>query len=216
MAKANENIYKVCLLGECSVGKTSIINRFISGTFQIDVRATIGGAYSSADVYYQDTTYRLGILDTAGQERFRGIATIMYRNAAAAVLVYNIADKKSFDDVEYWMDELRKKAPEDILIFVIGNKLDLESQRAVSRSLAEQYAQENDSVHLEASAKTGEGIAEIFQEICAALAKTSEERNHSCLSRREQHYTSIRLGSSVNNQHGQRENSTHGCRCRTS
>ncbi|XP_072177772.1 ras-related protein Rab-21-like [Diadema setosum] len=103
------------------------------------------------------------------------VITTFFRNAAVALLVYDITDKESFEVVKYWMNELKEKAPRDILIFVIGNKSDLESQRAVSRSSAEQYAQENDAVHLEASAKTGEGISEIFQEICASLSGEEKE-----------------------------------------
>ncbi|XP_072178021.1 ras-related protein Rab-5A-like [Diadema setosum] len=212
MGEANENVFKVCLFGKIYVGKTSIVSRFISGKFREKYETTIGAAYSRTNVYYQDTAYHLGIWDTAGQERYRTIAEITYRKADVGLLVYSINDKKSFDDVDYWMNELRKKAPGDILIFVIGNKSDLESERAVSRSSAEQYARQNNAVYLESSAKTGEGISEIFQEICAALAKTSKERNYSYLSRREEH--TIRLGSSVNSQHGQRENTARGCRCR--
>ncbi|XP_071506581.1 ras-related protein Rab-5A-like isoform X2 [Diadema antillarum] len=203
-----ENVFK-----KSAVGKTSIVNRVVSGTFQAYVKNTLSiAAYAAANVYYQDTEYRLGLWDTVGDEKFRAVASITYRDAAAALLVYDLTDEETFDDVHYWMNELRRKAPEDILVFVIGNKLDLESQRAVSRSSAVQYAQENDAVHLEASAKTGEGISEILQEICAALAKTSKERNYSYHSLRQEH--TIRLSPSVNSQHGQRENTARGCRCR--
>ncbi|XP_072177770.1 ras-related protein Rab-21-like [Diadema setosum] len=113
--------------------------------------------------------------DTTGQIRFHSLASTAYENAAVALLVYDITQEESFEVVKYWMNELKEKAPKDILIFVIGNKLDLESQRAVSRSSAEKYAQENDSVHLQGSARTGEGISEIFQDMCASLSRVEKE-----------------------------------------
>ncbi|XP_072178011.1 ras-related protein Rab-22A-like [Diadema setosum] len=214
MTTSKEDIVKVCLLGKYGVGKTSLATRFISGTFRKSCQATVGAAFLTKIICYGNREYCMALWDTSGDEKFRAVAALTYRRAAAALVVYDITEKKSFDDVEYWMNELRKKAPEDILIFVIGNKLDLESQRAVSRSSAEQYAKENDAVHLEASAKTGEGISEIFHEICATLSKVSQDKNSGYLDHREKG-TTIHLGSSLNDQHGVGGDTARGCRCRT-
>ena len=112
-------IFKVCLVGETGVGKTCIINRFVKNEFNIDEIPTAAAAYAQKNVQLDnDKIIKFHIWDTAGQEKYRSIAKIFYKNAKAAILVYDITSQKSFDEIKnYWYDQIKNNTPESISKF---------------------------------------------------------------------------------------------------
>ena len=112
----NLKIFKMCLVGESGVGKTCIINRFVKNEFDIDENATLAASYVQKNVKLDDDTIiRFHIWDTAGQEKYRSIAKIFYKDAKAAFLVYDITNQKSFDEIKnYWYEQIKNNTQENI------------------------------------------------------------------------------------------------------
>ncbi|KAJ3254644.1 hypothetical protein HK103_007054 [Boothiomyces macroporosus] len=156
---------KLVLLGEAAVGKSSIVLRFVNGEFQDNKEPTIGAAFLTQKCKLDDKIIKFEIWDTAGQERFHSLAPMYYRNAQAAVVVYDITKSASLEKAKAWVKELQRQANPNIVIALVGNKLDLQANREVTSEEAEEYAKESGLLFLEASAKTGESVGEIFTDI---------------------------------------------------
>ena len=157
---------KCVLLGESGTGKSSLIERFINNTFKKDTLSTLIGSFSSKIVFYEkeNIKIRFDIWDTAGQEKYRSINKIFYQDAQVTLLVYDITQKETYDAIKnYWFQEVKDNAPEDAIIFLIGNKSDLYEKEVVNEEEARQYANEINSLYKLVSAQTGEGIEDIFK-----------------------------------------------------
>lgn len=173
--------FKLVLLGESAVGKSSIVHRFVKNTFDDMRESTIGAAFLTQTITLPEvnTTVKFEIWDTAGQERYKSLAPMYYRNANAALCVYDITSQSSFQKAQDWINELKKQAPEGIVVALVGNKADLSEQRQVAQADVDQYlyqlAQEAEQdgskpvIHMECSAKSGQGVLEIFNAIARAL-----------------------------------------------
>ena len=169
------NSIKVVLVGDAKVGKSCILNRLVHGTFDRDTPATIGAAFMAKIIQTPNETVRLQLWDTAGQEKFRSLAPMYYRSAAVAVLVYDVTSKESLIGLEEWAAELKDKAPPSIKLVIIGNKTDLDDERCISIQQGKEFADQIGAIlHAETSAKTGEGINEIFSKI-AELEITQDD-----------------------------------------
>jgi len=164
--------YKLVLLGDAAVGKSSSVERFVKNEFFEFQQPTIGAAFLTQTVQLDDYIVKFEIWDTAGQERYRSLAPMYYRGAAAALVVYDITDSDSFAGAKTWIEELQRQGSADIVIGLAGNKCDLSSKRAVSQEEARTYAQDNGCLFFETSAKTGENVAAIFHAIAKKLPKT--------------------------------------------
>jgi len=208
---------KLVLLGEAAVGKSSVVLRFVSNEFQANKEPTIGAAFLTQKCRLEDRVLRYEIWDTAGQERFHSLAPMYYRNAQAAVVVYDVTKATSLEKAKSWVKELQRQANPNIVIALAGNKVDLvqaattasgtattsggttpassesedeeaddatatpgegedaeqaestEGLRAVPKEEAQAYAAEAGLLFFETSAKTGEGIVEIFTEIAKKI-----------------------------------------------
>ena len=158
--------FKICLLGEGRVGKTSILLRFVRGAFDDRQTSTISASCFDKQVPVGGgESVRVSLWDTAGQERFHALGPLYYRDADGALLVYDITDEQSFARVREWVKELRKMLGEDIVIAIAGNKVDMEKSRNVDREEALRYTLSVGGAHHLTSAKSGAGINEAFSEL---------------------------------------------------
>ncbi|XP_074598182.1 RAS oncogene family member Rab5 [Brevipalpus obovatus] len=167
--------FKLVLLGESAVGKSSLVLRFVKGQFYEYQESTIGAAFLTQTVCMDDTTIKFEIWDTAGQERYHSLAPMYYRGAQAAIVVYDITNQETFNRARAWINELKRQASPNIVIALAGNKADLASKRAVEAEHAETYAEENGLLFMETSAKTALNVSEIFVAIAKKLPKNSVE-----------------------------------------
>ncbi|KAF3446066.1 hypothetical protein FNV43_RR11245 [Rhamnella rubrinervis] len=150
--------YKLVFLGDQSVGKTSIITRFMYDKFDNTYQATIGIDFLSKTMYLEDRTVRLQLWDTAGQERFRSLIPSYIRDSSVAVIVYDVASRQSFLNTSKWIEEVRTERGSDVIIVLVGNKTDLVDKRQVSIEEAEAKSRELNVMFIETSAKAGFNI----------------------------------------------------------
>ncbi|PON21292.1 hypothetical protein TGAM01_v209883 [Trichoderma gamsii] len=132
--------FKLVFLGEQSVGKTSLITRFMYDSFDNMYQATIGIDFLSKTMYLEDRTVRLQLWDTAGQERFRSLIPSYIRDSSVAVVVYDISNAKSFQNTKKWIDDVRAERGNDVIIVLVGNKTDLNDKREVTTQQGEEEA----------------------------------------------------------------------------
>ena len=164
--------YKVVLLGESGVGKSSLVLRLVKDEWVESQHSTVGASFFRYNCQVDDTTVNFDIWDTAGQERYKSLASMYYRGAAAALVVYEITSYESFERAKYWIRELSANSPETI-VTLVGNKCDLEPQRKVSADEAKKYASEFSLLQFEASAKDGTRVQSIFQQIARKLTAST-------------------------------------------
>jgi len=164
--------FKLVLLGESAVGKSSLVLRFVKGQFLDYQESTIGAAFLTQTVCLNDTTVKFEIWDTAGQERYHSLAPMYYRGAQAAIVVYDITNQDSFERAKNWVKELQRQGNPNIVIALAGNKVDLVAKRAVAIEDAQAYAEENGILFMETSAKTAANVNELFVAIAKKLPKT--------------------------------------------
>jgi len=175
MSESIGDTFKVVVLGEARVGKTSLTCRFCLNTFDDQQKSTLNAAYLEQTVRVPEPAgghkvHKLSIWDTAGQEAHRSLNTIYYRGAQGAVIVYDITDLDSFGRMQEWMRELRTQLGDKVPIVVVGNKCDLESNRQVEVSKAEAEAKKFGGVHYSASARTGHAVKEVFRGLTERIA----------------------------------------------
>jgi len=163
--------FKLVLLGDSAVGKSSLVLRFVRGQFFEYQESTIGAAFLTQNVSLNDYTVKFEIWDTAGQERYHSLAPMYYRGAAAAVVVYDITNADSFARAKSWVKELQRQGSPSIVIALAGNKCDLASKRKVESSEASEYAKDNGLFFMETSAKTALNVEELFKAIAKKLPK---------------------------------------------
>ncbi|QHO19638.1 hypothetical protein HN873_035783 [Arachis hypogaea] len=161
--------YKLVFLGDQSVGKTSIITRFMYDKFDNTYQATIGIDFLSKTMYLEDRTIRLQLWDTAGQERFRSLIPSYIRDSSVAVIVYDVASRQTFLNTVRWIEEVRSERGNDVILVLVGNKTDLLDKRQVSTEDGEEKARELNVMFIEASAKAGFNLIALFRKIAAAL-----------------------------------------------
>ncbi|KAG5508412.1 hypothetical protein JIQ42_08153 [Leishmania sp. Namibia] len=163
--------HKLVLLGDQSVGKTSIITRFMYDTFGQQYQPTIGIDFFSKTIRLEDDRdVRLHLWDTAGQERFHSLIPSYIRNSAATVVVYDITARPTFFSAFKWIDEVRSESGDDVVIMLVGNKIDQASERReVSAEEAMKKASECNVLFTEVSAKHGTNIKHMFRQVAAAL-----------------------------------------------
>ncbi|KAL1868661.1 hypothetical protein VTK73DRAFT_3577 [Phialemonium thermophilum] len=194
---------KLVLLGEAAVGKSSLVLRFVNNDFQENKEPTIGAAFLTQKCNLPTRTIKFEIWDTAGQERFASLAPMYYRNAQAALVVYDLTKPTSLIKAKHWVAELQRQASPGIVIALVGNKLDLTNDgagssgegagdetegtgaaggdevdgggdaRKISTEEAKTYAEEEGLLFFETSAKTGYNVSEVFTAIANAIPETS-------------------------------------------
>ncbi|ODV85538.1 hypothetical protein CANARDRAFT_7645 [[Candida] arabinofermentans NRRL YB-2248] len=176
---------KLVLLGEAAVGKSSLVLRFVSNDFQENKEPTIGAAFLTQRCTIGSKTIKFEIWDTAGQERFANLAPLYYRNAQAALVVYDITKPASFIKARHWVKELHEQASKNIVIALVGNKFDLvvdeetgeeiEGKRSVSSEEGQNLADEEGLLFFETSAKTALNVNEVFMAIGSKIPDASSK-----------------------------------------
>lgn len=160
--KMFDYLFKVLLIGNSSVGKSCILMRFCSDEFTPSFIATIGIDFKIRTVDLDGKRAKFQVWDTAGQERFKTITTAYYRSAMGFLLVYDVCDEKSFNDIREWRQNIQDHARDNVQIILVGNKKDLEAERRVSPEQGQALATELGLPFVEVSAKTSEGVDQAF------------------------------------------------------
>lgn len=166
--KSDIKLCKVTLLGESGVGKTCIISRYVNNIFEDNVMSTSGASYAYKEISIPDkqTSIRFEIWDTAGQEKYRSITKLFYNDAAAVILVYDVTDTDSLEELKnYWLKQVRDQAPKNAVVAIVGNKNDLIEEIAVPDEEGKKFAQENNAIFMSVSAMSGYSIDNLFMEI---------------------------------------------------
>eukprot|EP00657_Telonema_sp_P-1_P011725 TRINITY_DN716_c0_g2_i1.p1 TRINITY_DN716_c0_g2~~TRINITY_DN716_c0_g2_i1.p1 ORF type:complete len:168 (+),score=35.58 TRINITY_DN716_c0_g2_i1:173-676(+) len=152
MDRGGTQNFKVVLLGEGRVGKTSTVLRYVQDKFDDKMQATIQASFLKKSLVINQTSLNLAIWDTAGQERFHSLGPIYYRDADGAVLVYDVTDGESFEKVKTWVKELKKMVGKPLKLSIVGNKCDRERERQVSAEEGASYAESVGAVYHNTSA----------------------------------------------------------------
>ncbi|CAD8172968.1 unnamed protein product [Paramecium octaurelia] len=178
MQQEYDYLFKILLIGNSAVGKSSLLLRFADNVFNESFLPTIGVDFKIRTFDLNGKTVKLQIWDTAGQERFKTITNSYYKGAHGIILVYDVTDKQSFKDVENWLAEVEKYANENVVRVLVGNKVDLESKREVTSEEGKELADSLNIRFIETSAKNSSNVEKAFitlaNEIKAKVAKSSE------------------------------------------
>ena len=156
---------KIVVVGDSGVGKTNLIRRFIQDDFQSNSKATVGVEFFSKSFKINDNVFKIEIWDTAGQERYKSITAAYYKGAKGGLVVYDVTSKTSFDNVDNWVSEIKEKASTDMRTMMIGNKIDLKDERAVSTEEALEKAKLLELPLMEASALDSTNVKQAFYDL---------------------------------------------------
>ena len=173
MIGENELTVKAVLLGESGVGKTSIISRFIDNSFEKNKKSTTGADYTGKTMYFDEyggKKIKFEIWDTAGQEIYRSLTKIFYKDAKIAVLVYDITKRETFEELKkYWYNQIKESATPDIIIAIAANKCDLYEDEKVKEEEGREFAKEIGAYFKLTSAFLNSGIEELFKSVGCKL-----------------------------------------------
>ena len=170
-------MFKILLLGDSGVGKSSLLLRYTKNEFMTDMRSTIGVEFGLKYIKIENLQLKVQIWDTAGMERYRSITNAYYKGAKGVIAVYDICRKKSFESVDKWIEDFKSKADEDAVILLIGNKNDLNEKREVSIEEAEIKAKKNKFAFMETSAKDNNNVQKAFETLFEEIIKKYKEKN---------------------------------------
>ena len=175
---------KIILLGDVSVGKTAIINRYIDGKFDDNYSCTINVQSRKKKISFnQDISIEMSIWDTCGEEKFRAITRQYYRESNGILLVFDLNRNKTFLNLTKWMKEIKEVAPKDVLIALVGNKVDL--KREVNKNDVENFAEENNLIYYEISAKDGINVDFAFEKLAKVIIEKMKDENENRLKEKD-------------------------------
>ena len=175
-----EKLFKILLLGDSSVGKSSLFLSFMDKSWNETFVPTIGVDFKIKTINVNNMNIKYQVWDTAGQERFRTIISSYYKGAHGILLVYDITLKESFESLNDWLNEIKKNTSKNIVKVLIGNKIDLNDKRVISFDEAKEFADNNSMKYIETSAKTSTNVDQAFGLIGVELIKSfkgNEEKN---------------------------------------
>ena len=177
------NFDKTCqllIIGDSTVGKTSIISRYANGTFKEEYIVTVGLDYSIKQEIIDDKSIQIKIWDTAGQERFKSLTQNYFRNAEGVILTFDVTSTESFGNLKYWISSFKENMEKKnifIPVIIIGNKIDLVDSREINKEDAEKFSKEKNYKYFETSAKTGEGVDEAIKELVNQVLKQNGQKD---------------------------------------
>ena len=162
--------FKLIFIGDSSVGKSCLTTKAVKNEFEDYYQATVGFEFMTFNLKLNNKIIKFQIWDTCGQEIYKSLISNFYRNSSLAVLVYSIDNKESFNHIENWLNDLKSQANEDVRIFLVGNKADLEEERKVTKEEGEKYKLDyNLDLFMETSAKTGQNARNVLIEAAKIL-----------------------------------------------
>jgi Ras-related protein Rab-1A len=164
-------VFKLVLIGDSGVGKSSLLVRFADDKYEDSYISTVGVDFRSREVKLGDKVARLQIWDTAGQERFKTITSAYYRGADGIILVYDVTNPESFEHVEEWLTEVNRYADDATVKLLVGSKADLKSEYQVPEAVAQQFAEQNNLLFILTSAKTSTNVDAAFLTLAKQLLK---------------------------------------------
>ena len=176
--------YKIITLGDCSVGKTSIIKRYITDTFDEDTAPTLGITHSFKILEVgHDSKIKLSIIDTNGQEKYKSLSVSYFRHADVVLFIFNLNEPKSFINIQEWINTYNKNNEKRALLrYLIGNKSDLEQK--VEQNLIDEFAEKNEMPYITTSAKTNSQINELFLQIGEELLKEEKKKSNTSIEKK--------------------------------
>jgi Ras-related protein Rab-11A len=174
--------FKILLLGDSGVGKSSLLLRYTKNQFMTDMRSTIGVEFGVKFIKVDNLQLKVQIWDTAGMERYRSLTSAYYKGAKGVIIVYDICRKKSFENIDKWIDDFKSKADEDAVILLIGNKSDLKDKREVNTDEAASKSEKNKLAFLETSAKNNDNVHKAFLTLFNEIIKIYKEKNSDMIS----------------------------------
>ncbi len=170
---------KIIVGGAKDVGKTTLIKRYVSGKFAVDTLSTIGVDFMTKNVKIDGRDIHLSLWDFAGEQKFRVLFPSYCSGASGALLLYDITNRESFNDLEQWFDLVNSNSGK-IVKLLIGSKIDLADQRQVPREEAETFQNQNADIYMECSSKTGENVDKIFTTLARSILETSLKKCPHC------------------------------------
>jgi Ras-related protein Rab-1A len=168
-------LVKLICIGDSSVGKSSIMNQYVDAEFTESFISTIGVDFKIKTIELDGFLVKIQVWDTSGQERFRTITSSYYRGAHGVLLIFDLTNNKSFENLKMWVNEIDKYAPESIQSIVIGNKSDLIAEREVNYDIASEFALNLNNEYVETSAKSGSNLDSVFVKIVQKIIKRIKE-----------------------------------------
>mmetsp|Transcript_24940 Transcript_24940/g.34686 ORF Transcript_24940/g.34686 Transcript_24940/m.34686 type:complete len:201 (-) Transcript_24940:166-768(-) len=177
MSLSFDHLLKLLMVGESNVGKTSILMQYTTDSFDSKTKSTIGVDLKVRTIDYMGKKLKLTLWDTAGQERFRTLTASYYRGANGVVLVYDVTNRNSFDHVRHWLKEVEVYCTnEDVVLMLVGNKIDKQEERKVSKEEGLAFARRNNMLFMECSAKTKQGVEQAFHELIHKALETLTQK----------------------------------------
>ncbi|EKE38386.1 hypothetical protein ENUP19_0061G0025 [Entamoeba nuttalli] len=171
MTQEPNYVFKILMIGESSVGKTSLVKRYCEGMFLEEMMSTVGIDFEFKELKIGETPVKLQIWDTAGQERFHNVTSSYFRGTHGCIIVYDVNKLETFEKLNYWIEEYRDEQPNSEII-IVGNKIDKEMK--VLESSAIQFANTRKARHYLSSAKTGQNVEEIFQDLAESILQNKK------------------------------------------
>ena len=192
---------KVVLLGESAVGKTSIITRFVENKFKQDTMSSLSANFVSKKIEIGNNKFiKFDIWDTAGQEKYRALAKIFYQDSKIVILVYDITNKNSFNELKnYWYEKVKENSSSDVIFAIAGNKCDLYEKEEVEKTEGEKFAKEIGAIFHETSALNSNGINELFTEIAMKFASPNVSSENKSVENNKEDKHKLTLSNSKGN-----------------
>ena len=165
MSQEYDFLMKLILVGDSGVGKTNILSKYLKNNFDPDSKATVGVEFGTKNIEIDDKRIKVQIWDTAGQERYKSITSTYYKGAKGAFIVYDITRKSTFDNIDKWIGDLKNNGDENMIVYLVGNKSDLNDMREVRKDEAMTKSEKFNIAFSETSALYGDNIHKIFQDL---------------------------------------------------
>ena len=168
-------LLKFIIIGDDVVGKSNLLSHYVHGQFKPEYQSTIGVEFGAKNVVIRNKTYRIQIWDAGGRESLRKITRTYFKNTVCALVVYDISNRNSFNNVSSWIEDCRYNSPKTIFMVLVGNKSDLADKRQVSTEEGRELAEKYEMKFYETSAKIGENVNDIFYDSVDEIAKKMDQ-----------------------------------------